>query len=282
MKLDVIYNQDCLEGMKRLPDECIDLIACDPPYSIGFMGKKWDQALPSIDIWKETLRVLKPGAFAFVMCIPRQDCLARMIVSLEDAGFNVSFSSIYHTFASGFPKAQNIGKAVDKRLGIKRKIIGKEKVDIGIQSGSMHAGRSSKVIEVDKTVATSPQAQALDGSYAGFQPKPAVEVILVAMKPLSEKTYIDQALKNGKGITWLDDCRVPYEKTGTVASNPKLRVERGCKTETGDRVFCQGKLGKKNTMVENAMTGGRFPANLCCGSGIDVNLKALIEAKNKL
>ncbi len=61
------------------------------------------------------------------------------------------------------------------------------------------------------TAPTTDAAKALDGSYGGFQPKPAVEVIIVAMKPLSEKTYVDQALKNGKGITWLDDCRVPGE-----------------------------------------------------------------------
>jgi len=63
------------------------------------MGKAWDKALPSVDIWRECLRVLKPGAFAFVMCIPRQDCLSRMIINLEDAGFMVNFSPIYHTFA---------------------------------------------------------------------------------------------------------------------------------------------------------------------------------------
>ena len=51
--------------------------------------------------------------------------------------------------------------------------------------------------------------RALEGSYAGFQPKPAVEVVLVVMKPLSEGTYVDQAMANGLGITWLDDCRIP-------------------------------------------------------------------------
>ena len=54
------------------------------------------------------------------------------------------------------------------------------------------------------------QAQALEGAYAGFQPKPAVEVILVVMKPLAEKSYTEQALANGKGCTWLDNCRIPY------------------------------------------------------------------------
>lgn len=123
----------------------------------------------------------------------------------------------------------------------------------------------------DKPVTS--QAKALNGSYGGFQPKPAVEIIIVAMKPLSEKTYVDQALKNRKGITWLSDCRIPYESEGTIASNPKLRVEKGYKTETGDRIFCQGELGKKNTMIDNVMSGGRFPANLLVSDNV-LNVKS--------
>ena len=130
--LSTIYNADCLEVLREMPDDSIDLLATDPPYGLsptnnqrhgmtqkatkGFMCKAWD-VLPDIEIWRECLRVLKPGAFAFVMCIPRQDCLSRMIISLEDAGFNVSYSPIYWVTAQGFPKAQNISKAVDKRNG---------------------------------------------------------------------------------------------------------------------------------------------------------------------
>ena len=56
----------------------------------------------------------------------------------------------------------------------------------------------------------SDEAKSLDGSYAGYQPKPAVEVVIVAMKPLEQKGYLDQALDNQKGVTWLDDCRIPF------------------------------------------------------------------------
>ncbi len=62
---------------------------------------------------------------------------------------------------------------------------------------------------VEIVKATSEQAKKMDGSYAGFQPKPAVEVIIVCMKPLEEKGYTDQALANGKGVSWFDDCRIP-------------------------------------------------------------------------
>ncbi len=85
--------------LRGLEDDSVDLLCTDPPYGIGFMGKDWDKALPDKEIWKECLRVLKPGAFGFVMSIPRSDCLSRMIISLEDAGFRVDFTLIYCAYA---------------------------------------------------------------------------------------------------------------------------------------------------------------------------------------
>ena len=205
MKENRIYNMDCLDGMLGIDDNSIDLIVTDPPYGISFMGKDWDKALPSIDIWKKCLRILKPGAFAFIMCIPRQDCLGRMISNLSDAGFRTDFTSIYWTYASGFPKAHNIGKAIDKKLGVEREVIGMDrqgKKSDGVMAG--HHGWTEGEVPITKGNSE------LEGSYAGFQPKPAVEVIIVAMKPLSERNYTEQALSNRKGITWLDDCRIPF------------------------------------------------------------------------
>jgi site-specific DNA-methyltransferase (adenine-specific) len=72
--------------------------------------------------------------------------------------------------------------------------------------GHTNAARESGLI----TAPASDEAKKLDGSYAGYQPKPAVEVVIVAMKPLEKKGYLDQALDNGKGVTWLDDCRIPF------------------------------------------------------------------------
>ena len=181
---------DCLAVMRQLPDACVDCIVTDPPYGISFMGKHWDRAIPPVEIWQEAVRVLKPGAFAFVMCIPRQDCLSRMIISLEDAGFDINFTPIFHAFSSGFPKALNISKAVDNRLGYNREVLCKHPNPAGSKGNTFTLNQ-----ECDITLPASEQAKALDGSYGGFQPKPAVEVILVAMKPLSEKTYVAQALK---------------------------------------------------------------------------------------
>lgn len=212
--INEFHNKNNMKGLKKLEANSIDCMITDPPYGYNFMNKGWDKILPPIATWKECLRVLKPGSFAFVMSAPRQDVLSRMIINLEDAGFKTGFTSIYWTYASGFPKAGNIGKLVDKKIGVKREIIGKYKSTIPQISPRKNFGKrygDKDNYKQNITVPSSPEAKTLDGSYAGFQPKPAVEVIIVAMKPLNQPTYIDQALSNGKGVTWLDDCRVPYQ-----------------------------------------------------------------------
>jgi len=93
--LNQIICGDALYKLKEFEDNSIDEILTDPPYGYSFMNKDWDKAVVSVDIWKECLRVLKPGAFAFVMCAPRQDVHSRMIINLQDAGFKVDFTSIF-------------------------------------------------------------------------------------------------------------------------------------------------------------------------------------------
>ncbi len=214
--INKVLHGDCIDGLRRIPDNSVDNLVTDPPYGMKFMVKNWDKAVPSVDVWKECLRVLKPGAFAFVMSIPRQDCLSRMILNLEKAGFRVDYTPLYWTYATGFPKAMNIGKAIDKRF--------------------------EKTARITKP--TSIERKELEGSYGGFQPKPAVEVIIVAMKPMDEKTFVNQALKNGKGITWLDDCRIPYN---------------------GEPVAYRDLTKQKSSLGNDK---GRFPANLLVSNNV--------------
>jgi len=262
----MIENCDCLDGLSRIEDNSIDLIVTDPPYGIGFMGKNWDRALPDKRVWEECFRVLRPGAFAFVMSIPRADCLSRMIISLEDAGFRVDFTPIYHAFASGFPKAQNIAKQIDKRLGAKRKIIGKGKLGSPetpkVSYQMAQQGNNTFGGEFDITIPSTEEAKSLDGSYGGFQPKPAVEVIIVAMKPLSEKTYVDQALKNRKGITWLDDCRIPYDSGATPSVGGRHNI-KGRRIGAGN-----GEYGFKSLEAPQVNSNGRFSANLLASDDV--------------
>ena len=113
-----LHNGDCLEVMKTFPDNCIDSIVTDPPYGISFMGKKWDYDVPSVEIWQEALRVLKPGGHILCACGTRTQ--HRMAVNLEDAGFEIR-DIVAWVYGSGFPKSMNIGKAVDKLQGNERK-----------------------------------------------------------------------------------------------------------------------------------------------------------------
>lgn len=260
--MNTIFNCDCLEGLKELEDNSIDLLVTDPPYGLSFMGKDWDKALPDINVFKECLRVLKPGSFAFVMTAPRSDLQARMSILLEDAGFNIGFTPIYWTFASGFPKAMNMSKAIDKRLGAEREIIGQRTKarSKGQKSPLPTLGSETEYITINDTKSATPLAQEFDGAFAGFQPKPAVEVVIVAMKPLSEKSYIDQVMSNGKGVTWLDDARIPFTtdpyKEGFRKNTPTQHQE--------DNFFKgKGKEGyKKVSSIPNS--SGRFPGNLLC------------------
>jgi hypothetical protein len=156
------------------------------------------------------------------MSAPRSDVQMVMLQTLQESGFDVSFTPIYWTYATGFPKAMNIGKAVDKRLGKEREVIGvKKRGDVeeakkrGTTFTQAEANQNNKDIfgygeEEITSGPASDEAKKLDGSYAGYQPKPAVEVVIVAMKPLEQKGYLDQALDNQKGVTWLDDCRIPF------------------------------------------------------------------------
>ena len=271
--LGKLYHGDNIKVLRTLESDSVDLMVTDPPYGYGFMGKDWDKAIPPVELWKECLRVMKPGAFAFVMSAPRQDVMARMIINLEDSGFITNFSSIYWTYASGFPKAVNISKAVDKKLGKEREIVGqytppngrawnlKQASDPSVEHAKpTFTGSGNRTLDI--TAPASSQAKELDGAYGGFQPKPAVEVILVAMKPMDEKTFVDQALKNGKGVTWLDDCRIPFESGGNLASNPQLRESKGHKRiQSSDDNSSSYQLKKEESVFE-VNNKGRFPANL--------------------
>lgn len=65
IQLDNIYNEDCLEGMKRIPDGTVDAIICDLPYGVlnkGNKHAKWDSVIPFEPLWKEYKRVTKPNA----------------------------------------------------------------------------------------------------------------------------------------------------------------------------------------------------------------------------
>ena len=114
MELNKIYQGDCLDVLPTLPDNSVDSIVTDPPYELGFMGKSWDNSgiAYNVDMWKECLRVLKPGGYLLSFSGTRT--YHRMASAIEDAGFEVR-DMIEWVYGQGFPKSLNIGKAIDKK-----------------------------------------------------------------------------------------------------------------------------------------------------------------------
>ncbi len=106
-----LHHGDCLEVLRSLPDCSVDSIVTDPPYGLSFMGKRWDYDVPSVDVWTECLRVLKPGGHLLAFAGTRTQ--HRMAVRIEDAGFEIR-DMIAWVYGSGFPKSLDVSKAIDK------------------------------------------------------------------------------------------------------------------------------------------------------------------------
>lgn len=71
IELNKIYNEDCLEGMKRIPDGSVDCIVCDLPYGVLNKGNEkaqWDNIIPMEPLFKEYWRIAKPNAPVILFC----------------------------------------------------------------------------------------------------------------------------------------------------------------------------------------------------------------------
>ena len=101
----MIFHGDCLHKLKELEANSVDAIVTDPPYGLAFMGKKWDYDVPSVAIWSEVFRVLKPGGH--ILSFGGTRTYHRMVVNIEDAGFEIR-DQIQWIYGSGFPKSHNL------------------------------------------------------------------------------------------------------------------------------------------------------------------------------
>ena len=113
-----LFNGDCLKKLGELQCACVDAIVTDPPYGLSFMGKKWDYEVPSVDIWKECLRVLKPGGHLLSFSSART--YHRMACNVEDAGFEIR-DQIMWVYGSGFPKGKTQLKPSHEPIVMARK-----------------------------------------------------------------------------------------------------------------------------------------------------------------
>ena len=235
---------ECLENMRVLPDNSVDAVVTDPPYGLSFMGKRWDYDVPSVDVWAECLRVLKPGGHLLAFAGTRTQ--HRMAVRIEDAGFEIR-DMIAWVYGSGFPKSLNVSKAIDKAAGAEREVVGEKITGRALGGSNWRDGDAGGQEMVAVTTPATDAAKQWDGW--GTALKPALEPITVARKPLVG-TVAENVQKHDTGALNVDGCRV-----GTDAgwSYPNGRGGSGW----------HGRDSLANNLTEPmAATQGRWPANL--------------------
>lgn len=114
-----LYQGDNSTILPTLKENSIDSIVTDPPYGFGngkksgFMNKEWDYDVPSVELWIECLRILKPGGYLLSFAGARTH--HRMVNNIEKAGFEI-IDVIFWTYSTGFPKSLDISKAIDAQL----------------------------------------------------------------------------------------------------------------------------------------------------------------------
>jgi len=193
---------DCRASMATLADASVDAVVCDPPYELGFMGKRWDASgiAYDLEVWRQCLRVLKPGGHLLAFSGSRT--YHRMACAIEDAGFDVRDQMMW-LYGSGFPKSLDVSKAIDAAAGAQRAIIGKHPNPRS--TNARRAMGDGWQAGPDLTAPATDAARQWSGW--GTALKPAHEPICMARKPLSG-TVAANVLQHGTGAINVDGCRL--------------------------------------------------------------------------
>lgn len=254
---------DNIEVLKTYPDNFFDSICTDAPYGLGeepdpmevmkdwvekgyhevkgsggFMGKSWDAFVPQPLFWKEAFRVLKPGGH--VLCFFGTRTYDWGVMAMRFAGFEIR-DQIDYIYGVGFPKSLAIDKAIDKHLGVESKVVGQEK-RAGKIAGTYGA------FEGDNLIKEAVSFEAKQWTGWGSNLKPAHEPIVLARKPISEKTVASNVLKHHTGGINIDATRIGTEGARNNGSGMKSEI-----------------FGKYNPTEKVDYGKGRFPSNIILG-----------------
>jgi DNA modification methylase len=272
-----LIQGEALEELRKLDANSVEAMVSDPPAGISFMGKEWDAKdnfiLRMSEIYKECLRVLKPGAHGFVWAIPRTSHWTA--TALEDAGFEIR-DVVTHIFGSGFPKSLDISKAIDKAAG-------KEPIETSIPKpyktrwadpskpsggyGILSATSQDETHYFQEYLKEPSTLEAKQWQGWGTALKPASEHWILIRKPISEKTVAANVLKHGCGGINIDESRINYTSEADKASAiPQGRITTKS-TSQGMACTASQAEGASNTVELNRKEWankmqGRFPANL--------------------
>ena len=288
----LLLNGDCIEQMQKLKDEGkqIDSVVTDPPYHLtsiverygkdgsapakdkdglyqrqarGFMGKEWDGGDIAFrtDTWKLAYDLLKPGGYLLAFSASRN--YHRMAVAIEDAGFEIR-DQIMWIYGSGFPKSHNIGKAVDAIEKFGRsdpKALRETRMGDHYEPTGQEDWSKGRMFSADvERIPDDDHEHEVTNKWKGWGTalKPAHEPIVMARKPVSEKSVATNVLKHGTGAINIDGCRIQGNDTGgeRKITTRKSRDENNVWTDENS-----GMKQEENHFAD-ADPKGRYPANV--------------------
>ena len=244
-----ILHGNNLDILPTLPDNSVDSIVTDPPYELGFMGKKWDSSgiAYSVELWQQCLRVLKPGGH--LLSFGGTRTWHRVAVGIEDAGFEIRDSMAW-LYGSGFPKSMDISKQIDKQAGAEREVLGRNpnsREQAGKENTLYESGTVGKTAY--ETAPSTSEAQQWQGW--GTALKPAFEPIVVARKPI-EGTVVNNVLKWGTGGLNIDGSRIGRAEGDNSSAGNRTATFGTQETNSGG----DGSGGWEQN------SSGRWPANI--------------------
>jgi len=229
-----------------MDSESVHAVVTDPPYGLAFMGRSWDDFDPKeyqqfCEDWaRECKRVLKPGGHLLAFSGNRTH--HRAFAGVEDAGFEIRDTLTWH-YGSGFPKATDVGKTIDKRADAEREVTHTTQQN-DIRGDSYN--NSDETMEYEHTAPATPEAEKWDGWKTGL--KPAGEYIVMARKPFDGAT-VDCVLEHGTGALNIEGCRVEHSQD--VEPNERESI-------SDDGVYGESRVSGTGAPGEN----GRYPSNV--------------------
>lgn len=283
---------DCLEVLVKLPENSVHALVCDPPAGIAFMGAEWDSDRGGRASWvswlharmTQAMRVMKPGAFGLVWAFPATQHWT--MCALEDAGFWIH-DVVMHLFGQGWPKTMDISKAIDKKAGAERTIVGQRKRPDGgdfvtttagarADSGYERPWMNDPVAVKEKSMLTAPATEdAKRWQGWGTALKPSFEPWILVQKPF-KGTIVDNVRTHGVGGLNIDECRIPCTEGRSPSVN---RRESALKAGKRPRSAGDGGIEDRTTFERyiEQRTGesfGRYPTNTIVSHNPDCTEKA--------
>jgi len=258
---DVIHTGDSMDVLDDLPENSVHAVVTDPPYGLAFMGRDWDDFEPKeyqewCEKWaRKAKRVLKPGGHMLAFSGNRTH--HRLFTGVEDAGFEIRDTVTWH-YGSGFPKALDVSKAIDKQADAEREVVGEYVAPDGNKrwGGRLEGEYESEDYGEYDGDATEQTAPATDAAreWDGFKTalKPATEYVVVVRKPLSEGTVAENVQTHGTGALNIDGTRIHTDEELSYGGHEEFDPDRQPRSTNSDTV------NRRDEKHEQ----GRYPSNV--------------------